>query len=433
MTELRPQIFFYLKSHGPSKLGDIAHNITGFPAAVVTQEIENLIKAGLLKKDSDNYLRISLYLDAPRKEFRKDGLYNYQLIQEKKQIVPAQQRPPVWINEHVYLLPQRDQGDRGTCVGQATAYAADLNAIRLTDWRPDLTQTQRNVVVESNGIRFVKDELPAGCASAECAFIVSREIGGVRKEQFGSFLDFSVKAWQKQGICTESLWWNPKSANLDNYEAIPTDRTKALRQSELHTIDGYATTVSFEDVKDAIYNNGFVLMAINIFDNWLENNCEGLFPDPKGNMIGSHALCWVGYDEDNLYCLHSWASWSLLGGISRKYFDIAHLTAFVPLDSMETNVAKEHYAKLTVTTDILSNIKINNDTFRKTKRATGAFDPGTSIEITVSPSLPGLTEQTKIITIREDTEIPFTFMPQSMCSFNDIMARIKSFLEALWK
>lgn len=433
MTELRPQIFFYLKSHGPSKLGDIAHNITEFPAAVVTREIENLIKAGLLKKDADNYLRISLYLDAPRKEFRKDGLYNYQLIQEKKEKVPAQPRPPVWINENVYLLPQRDQGDRGTCVGQATAYAADLNAIRLTDWRPDLTQTQRNIVVESNDIRFVKDELPAGCASAECAFIVSREIGGVRKDQFGSFLDFSVKAWQKLGICTDALWWNPKSANLDNYDALPTDRKKVARQSELHVIDGYANAGDFESIKDAIYNNGFVLMAINVFDNWLDNKCEGLFPDPKGNAIGSHALCWVGYDENNLYCLHSWADWSLLGGISRTYFDKAHLTAFVPLDAQETSVAKEHYVKLTITTDVTCNIKINKDTFRKTKRATGAFDPGTPIAITVTPTLPGLSEQFTSITITQDTEIPFVFAASFKCSFSDIKARIKSFLEALWK
>lgn len=433
MTELRPQIFFYFKSHGPSKVQDVINNMTGFEPNAILLELNELIKAGLLKKDSDNYLRISLYLDAPRIEYRKDGLYNYQMLQEKKAIVPAQQRPPVWINENVYLIPQRDQGDRGTCVGQATAYAADLNAIKLTDWRPDLKSIQRNIVVESKGVRFVKDELPPGCASAECAFITSREIGGVRKDQFGSFLDFSIKAWQKKGICTDALWWNPKSANLDNYDAIPTDRSAVQRQSDLHVIDGYANAGDFESIKDAIYNNGFVLMAINVYDNWLDNHCEGIFPDPKGNAIGSHALCWVGYDEDNLYCLHSWADWSLLGGISKKYFDIAHLTAFVPLDATETSVAKENYAKLTVTTNIPCNIKVNRDTFRKTKRATGAYDIGSQVVITATPTLVGTPEQSCTITITKDTEVPITFSTSFPCSFGNIKERIKSFLEALWK
>ena len=88
---------------------------------------------------------------------------------------------------------------------------------------------------------------------------------------------------------------------------------------------------------------------------------------------------------------------------------------------------------MTITTDVTCNIKINKDTFRKTKRATGAFDPGTPIAITVTPTLPGLTEQFTSITITQDTEIPFVFAASFKCSFSDIKARIKSFLEALWK
>lgn len=432
MTELRPQIFFYLKSKGPSRLPDISHNIPGYTADEVTREIEDLIKAGLLRKDDDNYLRICLYIDAPIKEFRKDGLYNYQLIQEKKSEVPAQSRPPIWINENVYLIPQRDQGERGTCVGQATAYAADLNAIKLTDWRPDLKSIRRNSIVDNGTIKFVKDDLPLGCASAECAYVTSRELGGIRREQLGSFLDFSVSAWKKKGICTDSLWWNPKSANFDNYDAQPTNRQKAASQAELHVIDGYADAGDFESIKDAIYKNGFVLMAINVYENWLDNNCEGIFPDPKGGCIGSHALCWVGYDENNLYCLHSWAGWSLLGGISKKYFDIAHCTPFVPLDSYETSVAKENYVKLTVTTDVTCNIKVGNDTFRKTKKYVGAFESGTIVTVTVTPPV-GIPPITREITISSDTELPFAFLQSHCGSLRDILARLKSFLEALWK
>lgn len=429
----RSQIFYFLKSNGPATAMDIQAHMVGSTLEQTLSELKQLLSAGLLKIDQNDKFHISLHLDAPIKEFRSDGLYNYQQIQSVNRNVPDQSIPPVWINDNVYLIPQRDQGERGTCVGQATAYAADLNAIRLTDWRPDLTSIRRNTIIDIGTVKFIKDELPLGCSSAECAFIISRELGGIRKDQNGSFLDFSVAAWCKKGICTDSLWWNPKSANFDNYEAYPTSRKKTSSQSELHTIDGYADAGDFESIKDAIYKNGFVLMAINVFDNWLDNNCEGVFPDPKGNCIGSHALCWVGYDEKNLYCLHSWAGWSMLGGISKKYFDAAHCTAFVPLDSHETSVAKDSYVKLVVTTDVTCDIKVGNDTYRKTKRVAAAYEPGTLIHIVATPSLVRMPSISKEFVIDNETEIPIVFSSACAASFTNVWERIKSYLEALWK
>lgn len=431
MTELRPQIFFFLKSKGPSTVQEIIPNIPDYPSDEVEKEIGQLVKDGLLKLDDAKNLHICLYLDAPKIADRSDGLYDYKAIQEKKQIDPAQSRPPMWINENVYSIARRDQGERGTCVGQATAYAADLNAIKLTPWRPDLKATKRNDIVDIGNNKFIKDTLPPGSSSAECAYVLSRKVGNIRPEQLGSFLDFSIKSWQKQGICTDSLWWTPKSATFDNNNAYPSGESKAINEAQLHTIEGYASTKDFEAIKDAIYNNGFVLMAINVFDNWTANNCEGLFPEPNKNVIGSHALCWVGYDENNLYCLHSWTEWSLLGGISRNYFNKAAFTAFVPLDTYEVDVAKTIYKKLVVTSDILCNIKINNDTFRKTYRAVGAFDPGTTIVITATPNLVGFTEQTQTITITEDTVIQLKFLSGLSCMLS--LGNIKEKLISLWR
>ena len=428
MTELRTQIFFFLKSNGPTDAHKLACNILDFPPDEVRKEIDDLLKDGLLKIDNENKLHISLYLDAPKIAYRKDGLYNYQLLQEKKEVVPAQSRPPVWINENIYAIPRRDQGERGTCVGQATAYAADLNNMKLTSWRPDLKQTIRNDVVISNDIKFIKDTLPDGCASAECAYVTSREVGNIRRDQLGSFLDYAVKAWQKVGICSDSLWWTPKSATFNNFDAYPGSREKCTVNAELHTIEGYAATQDFESIKDAIYKNGFVLMAINVYSNWLDNNCEGLFPDPKGNTIGSHALCWVGYDENNLYCLHSWSEWSLLGGISKAYFDKAHLTPFIPLDTYEVDAAKQLYSKLTITSDVTSNIQINSDVFRKTKKAVGAFDANTPITVKVTPTLAGMPTKDQILTITQDTELAFTFATQLPCLRN-----IREKLTLLWR
>lgn len=430
--KLVSQIFFFLKSHGPSTMGDFVKNVTGYSESEVVAEVYKLVKDGLIRKDENDKFHIRSYINAPITEFQKDGIYNYRLIQKKIEEVPAQPYPPVWINENIYAIPQRDQGERGTCVGHATAYAVDLNAIKLTDWQPDLESLKRNTIVDNGNIKFIKDDLPHGCASAECAYIVSREVGNIKRFQSGSFLDYAIKAWYKLGICTDAIWWTPKSANFDNYDAYPTDRVKASRQSELHVIDGYASAKTFDEVKEAIYKNGFVLMAINIFDNWLDNNREGVFPDPRGNIIGSHALCWVGYDEEHLYCLHSWEDWSFLGGISKAYYDKTRCNAFVPLDSYEADVAKDHYVKITITTDVQCDIVIGRDTFKKTRRAMGAFDPGTKLTIKAIPTLVGIPPQEKEIILDQDAVIPFTFSTTCSISIRNIVERIKSFLEALW-
>jgi hypothetical protein len=413
---------------------DIVPFVDGFDKAAVFFELDVLAKDGLLTIDEDKKYHIRFAILAPNLDYRSEGLYDYRHVQTLISKAPAQSIPDRWINENVYAIPQRDQGERGTCVGQATAYAADLNAIKLTSWRPDLSQTKRNDIVDKSGTKFIKDTLPDNCSSAECSFITSRELGGIRPDQFGSFIDFSIKAWQKTGICSNSLWWNPKSATFDNYEAYPAGRDQSIIDANQHTIEGYAAIKDFEDIKRAIYTNGFVLMAINVYDNWCDNAMQGLFPEPNSNCIGSHALCWVGYDEDHLYCIHSWDGWSMLGGISRNYWKIAAQTAYVPLDEHETFAAKTIYHKLTVSTNVLCNIKINTDTYKKTQHVSGAFDPSTPVSIVATPvdtDTYDPASHSRVGMLSSDLDLNFEFVKKNvlLTLLRNIMAKLKT----LWR
>jgi C1A family cysteine protease len=79
-------------------------------------------------------------------------------------------------------------------------------------------------------------------------------------------------------------------------------------QAKEHKADGYAKVTTWEGLKDAINKYGCVLCAINIFENYGDDNCVGNFPDPKGEVVGSHAMCAYGYDDDleEVYFIHSW-------------------------------------------------------------------------------------------------------------------------------
>ena len=350
----------------------------------------------------------SAILDPPISEFRRSGIYNYSKVQELISNVPAQSIPAKWINPNAYKIALRDQGDRGTCVGQSIAYSFDLNLMKLASWTPDVSTVKRNIIIEVGDRKILKDELPYGSASAEMVYQVSREYGNVTYPS-GSYIEYAIKVWNKYGICYDDIWWTSKTPLFSNNTAYPAGREAAMKAATTHTIDGYATTMEFDEIKRAIYNNGFVNMAINVFENWEGNNKEGLFPDPKGEVIGSHALCWVGYDENALYCLHTWNGWSMLGGISRTYWNKHKPTAWIPLDATEAEVAKTTYLKLTVTTDVPCDIEINKDTFKNVSTATGAFEPRWQVIISATPVGRPEAKQSKVIIMDKETTISFTF------------------------
>jgi hypothetical protein len=87
---------------------------------------------------------------------------------------------------------------------------------------------------------------------------------------------------------------------------------------------------------------------------------DGTFPEPRGDIVGAHSLCLVGYDENYLYCLHSWGDWcGRYGRISRNYFDHAFLDAYTVLDSADTKRLREQYIVATLECNLRSKWYVN--------------------------------------------------------------------------
>lgn len=284
--------------------------------------------------------------------------------------------PVSYKNPFVKLLAPRDQKDRGTCVGQSTAYCFDLMYMTLMKDLPtdeDKAQFKKDVV---DSIGTTHDVLYPQSASAEFFYQMSRYLGHVTYPA-GSEIRYSARAWCDYGMNLETQWHTDKLGTCvwmmppgsrqtpDGGLAMP----DAAAWAAEHKAEGWAQVgtpagnCTWEEVCSAIANKGFVLGAIPVYENYgTMQGGDGSFPNPRGELAGFHALCFYGYDEDNLYLIHSWGNYcGMYGSLSREYFHttIDLIQFFVILDSKEVAIAREGHLSLTITTNVPAMISVN--------------------------------------------------------------------------
>ncbi|MCL2747055.1 MAG: C1 family peptidase [Oscillospiraceae bacterium] len=163
--------------------------------------------------------------------------------------------------------PPGDQGGQGSCVAWATAYAlrSCLN------------------MVGGNG-NYDKDNLFSP------AYVYNQINGG---EDRGSYISDAMELLQEQGVCT----WNEMPYSDNDYLTQPNsaqrDSAYNYRISEFATIDGT------NQIKQAIYENYGVVVGIDIYESFYSINTNNyIYNVQTGNMLGGHAICLVGFDDD---------------------------------------------------------------------------------------------------------------------------------------
>lgn len=278
---------------------------------------------------------------------------------------PQMMRPASWKNPYVEHLPLRDQQERGTCVGQSTAYSYDLLYMMLTKDIPnteDKSKYKKGVMDELGTLR---DILYPQSSSAEGFYQKSREIGNIHSGE-GSETRYAGAAWVKYGTNLETQWHTAKTP-INVWTNFPRKTTDggltpdaASAFAVTHRAEGWATVgdeygnSTFDEVCQAIYEKGFVIGGIPVYENYgTMHGGDGRFPDPRGSIEGYHALCMYGYDDNNIYLVHSWGDWcGKYGSISRNYFDLTMRDSvyIVILDSEDIPIAHGNYASLTITT-----------------------------------------------------------------------------------
>lgn len=293
-----------------------------------------------------------------------DWSFNKILMAKKEPTLPVY--PPQYKNPFVSLTAPRDQDARGTCVGQSSATLADILHIKnCPDDKPttdDVSQYKKDVV-DVLGTRH--DILYPQSISAECLYQMSRKIGNITYPS-GSEIRFAAKAGISYGMNTENQWHTDKSGTkvwkeADGFPIATPDGGISQQDAALfakdHVWEGWALigdgmNLYWEEICYAISLQGCVLGGIPIYENYsYMQGGDGTFPDPKGNIVGYHALVFYGYDGDFLYLIHSWGSWcGRLGKISRNYFNISkdQSVYITILDSADVAIARTIYTSLTV-------------------------------------------------------------------------------------
>jgi hypothetical protein len=314
--------------------------------------LDGLVKKGFLERGgAGNQYKIRIVLDRPLGSERL-GVYKY----EKLTKLDTAAIPRAWDNPNIGKLMWRDQGDRGICVGVSAANGIDLDIIavlgRIPTEEEKMKYVKKDVRTNIGSCTILHDTgYPENSTSGQCIYVWSRELGHVT-DPVGSYVSAAAEALTKRGVCLEREWFTPKSVYCaPDYPYPETDMVKIIQSAARKMWNGYSNSTDFETICKGIYEHGYVLGPIDIYSNYLQDNAQGMLPDPRGESIGSHALCWTGYDLDKkeLHCVMTWGSaWTYTSGISYRYFMSGAGAFYIPLSVKQLEDAHELYRRVVI-------------------------------------------------------------------------------------
>lgn len=179
-----------------------------------------------------------------------------------------------------------DQGDTGSCVGQACA--------SLRYWL-----CGHEV---SHPIRF----------SPRWIWMVAKEIDpwipSVLFEYAGTRIRDALKGMRKYGCAREVLW--PFEQPLPDPDLEQTIQDDAFT----YRIGPYWRLRTVEQMKAHLVSVGPFVAGVPVFENWDAIDQTGRVSEPGGLELGGHAILVVGYDPTGLEFKNSWGSeWGLRG------------------------------------------------------------------------------------------------------------------------
>ena len=168
-----------------------------------------------------------------------------------------------------WASPVEDQLHLGSCVGQAVVGAYEL-LLNKAD-RKKFTDLSRLFV-----------------------YYNARLLDNAVDEDVGAYVRDGIKAVNKYGVCSEQSW----PYLIERFAHAPSVQSYEDAQSRL--IKKYYRIETIEDIVDALNADNPVVTSMNVYDSFYELDRPGvtILPMPKAdeNMIGGHAVTFVGYN-----------------------------------------------------------------------------------------------------------------------------------------
>jgi C1A family cysteine protease len=167
-----------------------------------------------------------------------------------------------------YCSKVESQGHLGSCTGQAIVGAYEL---------------------------LLNKEVPDKFTDLSRLFVYynARLIENVVDEDVGAYVRDAVKAVQKFGICSESIW----PYQIQDYRITPS--VQSYDDARHRNIQNYFRISQIEDTLDALNKEMPVVFSMKVYESFEELYDYGTtakMPSTGESPIGAHAMCFVGYD-----------------------------------------------------------------------------------------------------------------------------------------
>jgi hypothetical protein len=122
---------------------------------------------------------------------------------------------------------------------------------------------------------------------------------GIPNEE-GTFPRVALKMAQKIGICEEKFW-----DYIDRYPNNTSPLPGAEENASKHKLFSYAA-VDITQLQKALFEFGPLVIALNLYENFMYIEDEGFMPKPKGALLGGHCMCMTGYlNKKNCFGLNN--------------------------------------------------------------------------------------------------------------------------------
>ena len=175
-----------------------------------------------------------------------------------------------------------DQGQLGSCTGNAIAGALQFEQIKKKDPTP-----------------FTPSRL--------FIYYNERVIEGTVKQDAGAMIRDGMKSVHNQGACKETTW--PYIINKFKTKPI----VKAYNEGLKYKTVVYSSVLQDQNsVKQCLANGDVIVFGFTVYESFesAEVAKTGIVPMPKTTeqMLGGHAVVAVGYDDDKKWviCRNSW-------------------------------------------------------------------------------------------------------------------------------
>ncbi len=204
------------------------------------------------------YYRNDFKVRADPRDWR-DRYYNFARIESPRDRVDL--RP--------WASPVEDQLHLGSCVGQAVVGAYELLLNKVD--RKKFTDLSRLFV-----------------------YYNARLLDNSVEEDVGAYVRDGIKAVNKYGVCSESTW----PYLIERFANAPS--IQSYEDAQRRLIKNYYRIESIKDIVDALNADNPVVTSMNVYDSFYELDRPGttILPMPRAeeNVIGGHAVTFVGYD-----------------------------------------------------------------------------------------------------------------------------------------